>query len=105
MSSENDTPESGTPRRLGTDDGTIRVDSSGTVHIEVDGDLAFTEYGERRVVLCGAALSGGGLDLEGMRLVDEYRLNNLCETCLDRLPDMGVTIPAFMSGGEVQQYV
>jgi len=97
--------ESGTPRRLEPDDGTIRVDSSGTVHVEVDGDLAFTEYGERRVVLCGASLSGRGLDLEGMRLVDEYKLDNLCETCLDRLREMGVTIPTFMSGGEVQQHV
>jgi len=82
----------------------LRYDSDDTLHFEVSGDsTVFTEYGERKTVLCGATLPGTGLAVRRSRIVDEGRRENLCTSCLSRLSDLDVTVPGIAPDGEVKR--
>lgn len=80
----------------------IHYDLNSVVHVEAGGNsTAFTEHGERTTMLCGANLSGSGLDLNGNRLSDEYDRGKMCTECLNALRDRNATIPGFLREGKL----
>lgn len=78
--------------------------SNGQMHVVPDGDVWMDdELVERRSALCGASFESASafLEVNGLRITDEWRKGMLCDTCLARLKEMGATIPGFMTDGEV----
>lgn len=79
----------------------ITYTNNGKVHIVPEREVNFTRPSEKYICLCGAKTGGSTLDVDGGRLVDEYREENVCPTCIKHLKSENATIPMFMKGGEV----
>ena len=84
----------------------MHYDSNGKVHIRKRKDsTSFTKTGERNIMMCGATLPGSGMDINGLRLKDENKKDNICNKCLDQVCQRESTIPGFMKNGEIHESI
>lgn len=82
----------------------LAYSSDGTVHvIPADASTWVDEaMNEKNAALCGGNFPGGrGPPCNGMRLTDEFLRGSVCETCLGLLRENDVTVPGFLSDGEL----
>lgn len=77
--------------------------SNGKAHVVLSAEVSVQPgRGERLHTLCGAATPTKTLELNGLRLAEQYRKGELCETCLKHLKEREATIPGFIVDGEVK---
>lgn len=77
---------------------------NGHLHVVPDSESWWDAHlVERQSALCGAGFETATqfLEVNGLRLTDEYERGLLCGTCLERLQEAEVTIPGFLKNGEL----
>lgn len=83
----------------------LAYSNDGTLHaVPSDAEMwVDLDYRERLPSLCGGGFpkDAGFHPVIGMRLTDELRKGHLCDECLQQLRGNDVTIPGFISDGEL----
>jgi len=78
--------------------------SNGQMHVVPDDSKTWFDerVREKRAALCGAPFPQGNLhDVNGLRMSDEVVRGRFCDTCLERLREVGASVPGFINSGEL----